>query len=210
MMAWLESFLQTLVTDFGLVAIFVTMTLESACIPIPSEIVVPFGGFLASQGHFALWQVVLVATLANLAGSLIAYAAGRYGGRVFILRYGRYVFISAHHLEAAERWFERRGEITVFLTRMMPAVRTFISVPAGIARMDIKRFVLYSFLGALPWNFALALLGYLFGENWERLQGYFHDYNLILWALLAGLVALGVAAWWWRGRRARAAREGAR
>lgn len=208
MMAWLESALQTLVNDFGLLAIFVTMTLESACIPIPSEIVVPFGGFLAAQGHVALWQVVLVATTANVVGSLIAYGVGFYGGRALILRYGRYFFISAHHLEAAERWFDRRGEITVFLTRMMPAVRTFISVPAGVARMDLRRFVLYSFLGALPWNLALAVLGYLFGENWELLQGYFHEYNRVFWALLV-LAAGAVLLWWWRGRRVRAAREDA-
>lgn len=204
-MSGLDAFLQTLINDFGLVAIFILSTVESTCIPIPSEIVVPFGGFLAARGHFPLWSVVLVATVANLTGSLIAYAVGLYGGRAFVLRYGRYVLISEHHLEAAERWFARRGEVTVFATRMMPGVRTFISVPAGVARMDLKRFLIYSFLGALPWNLALAALGYAFGENWERLQATFSDYNLLMWALLAAALA-AVGVWWWvrRGRTARA------
>lgn len=207
-MSGLDTFLQTLINDFGLVAIFIFSTVESACVPIPSEIVVPFGGFLAARGLFPLWTVVLVATGANLTGSLLAYGAGLYGGRAFVLRYGRYLLISEHHLEAAERWFARRGEVTVLATRMMPGVRTFISVPAGVARMDLKRFVIYSFLGALPWNLALAILGYAFGENWERLQSTFSNYNLLVWGVLAAaFVAAGV--WWWI-RRSRNARQRAR
>jgi membrane protein DedA with SNARE-associated domain len=206
-MAGFEEWIKTVLADYGLLAIFVTMALESACIPIPSEIVVPFGGFMAAQGEFPLWAVVVVATLANLVGSGIAYALGRYGGRAFFLRYGRYVFVSAHHLDKAEEWFDRRGEITVFLTRMMPGVRTFISVPAGIARMDLGKFFLYSFLGALPWNLALALLGYAFGENWDRLQALFGEFNRVFYVLLA-LFFVAVGAWWWRkSRRARARRE---
>ena len=206
-MAGFEEWIKTVLADYGLLAIFVTMALESACIPIPSEIVVPFGGFMAAQGEFPLWAVVVVATLANLVGSGIAYALGRYGGRAFFLRYGRYVFVSAHHLDKAEEWFDRRGEITVFLTRMMPGVRTFISVPAGIARMDLGKFFLYSFLGALPWNLALALLGYAFGENWDRLQALFGEFNRFFYLLLV-LFAVAVGAWWWRKRgRARARRE---
>jgi membrane protein DedA with SNARE-associated domain len=204
MLAWLEEWLMPLVADYGLVAVFVTMTLESACIPIPSEVVVPYGGFLAAQGYFSLWAVVLVATVANLVGSSIAYAAGRYGGRDLVLRYGRYVFISRHHLEKADHWFERRGEITVFATRMMPGVRTFISVPAGISRMPFLRFAVYTFLGALPWNLALAYLGWLFGENWELLQEQFSRFNLVVWAALGVALIVVVAAW--RLRVARGAR----
>jgi membrane protein DedA with SNARE-associated domain len=206
-MAGFEAWIKTVLTDYGLLAIFVTMTLESACIPIPSEIVVSFGGFMAAQGDFPLWAVVVVATLANLVGSGIAYALGRYGGRAFFLRYGRYVFVSAHHLDKAEEWFDRRGEITVLLTRMMPGVRTFISVPAGIARMDLGKFLLFSFFGALPWNLALALLGYAFGQNWDRLQALFGEFNRVFYVLLA-LFVVAVGAWWWRkSRRARATRE---
>ncbi|NLE74071.1 MAG: DedA family protein [Actinobacteria bacterium] len=186
-----------LLQEYGLLAIFITMALESACILIPSEIVVPYGGVLAALGHVRLWQVVVVAVTANLVGSLVAYAVGRYGGRAFIERYGRYILISHHHLDKADEWFSRRGELTVFLTRMMPGIRTFISVPAGIGRMGIWKFALYSVLGAVPWNLALALLGWYFGSNWGRLQGYFHQYNLwffgVLVAVVMVLVALRVA-----------------
>ena len=155
-MAFLQDWIIPFLVDYGLLAIFITMTLESACVPIPSEIVVPYGGVLAAQGHVTLWAVVVVATVANLVGSSIAYAAGRYGGRALVLRYGRYVFMSPHHLDVADRWFERRGEVTVFVTRMMPGVRTFISVPAGVARMPYVRFIVYSALGAFLWNLGLA------------------------------------------------------
>jgi membrane protein DedA with SNARE-associated domain len=210
-MGFLEEWIIPILEDYGLLAIFITMALESACVPIPSEIVVPYGGILAAQGHLPLdgipgiALVVLVATLANLTGSAVAYAAGRWGGRALVLKYGRYVLMSHHHLDMADRWFERRGQITVFLTRMMPGVRTFISVPAGVARMPFGRFALYSFLGAVPWNLALAYLGYALGQNWDRLQEYFHEYNLIFWAVLAAALA-AVVLWKLRdmrnGRRA--------
>lgn len=205
-MSLLEEWIVPLVVNYGLLAVFITMTLESACVPIPSEIVVPYGGILAATGHLPLdgaggvALVVLVATVANLTGSAMAYAAGRYGGRTLVERYGRYVFMSKHHLDLADRWFERRGEITVFLTRMMPAVRTFISVPAGVARMPFGRFAVYSFLGAVPWNLALAYLGFVFAENWDRLQAYFHEYNIVFYAALA-LFVLAVIAWKWRSSR---------
>jgi len=170
------------------------------CVPIPSEVVVPYGGFLAAQGHVALWEVVVAAVAANLLGSTIAYMAGRYGGRALVLRYGRYVFMSAHHLDTADRWFERRGEITVFLTRMMPGVRTFISVPAGVSRMPFARFAVYSVLGATPWNIGLAYLGWVFGANWERLQEWLHQYNLVFFAALAVLLAAAIV-WKWRDVR---------
>lgn len=199
-MSSLEHWLVQALTDYGLLAVFISMILESACIPIPSEIVVPYGGFLAAQGHVALWQVILAATLANLIGSSLAYAAGRYGGRALIVRYGRYVFISAHHVDKADEWFDKRGELTVFVTRMMPGMRTFISLPAGVARMPFGRFAAYTFLGALPWNAALAYLGYAFGANWERLQGYFSRFNWVVWALLVLALAAAVV-WKWRGAR---------
>lgn len=188
-----------LLQEYGLLAIFLAMVLESACIPIPSEIVVPYGGVLAAQGHATLWQVVLVATMANLVGSLVAYVVGRYGGRAFILRWGKYVLLSHRHLAKADEWFERRGELTVFLTRMMPGVRTFISLPAGIGNMRVGKFVTYSFLGAVPWNLALAVLGWYFGSNWGALQQYFHRYNTWFYAALA--LAVGVFMAWWIARR---------
>ncbi len=203
-MAALEDWLIRVLTEYGLVAILVTMTFESACIPVPSEIVVPYGGFLASQGYTTLWAVILVATLANVLGSSIAYAAGRYGGRALVLRYGRYVLLSEHHLDRADDWFARRGEITVFVTRMMPGVRTFISVPAGVARMPYGKFVVYTFMGALPWNAALAYLGHLFGSNWASLQEQLSRFNYLIWALLVLAAAALLVVWKVRsGRSAR-------
>lgn len=204
MMAFFEGWLIPLLQDYGLLIVFLTMTAESACIPIPSEIVVPYGGFLAAQGHTHLWMVIVLATLANLVGSMIAYAVGRYGGRALFLKYGRYVMIRTHHLEKAERWFDHRGELTVFFTRMMPVVRTFISLPAGIARMRVWKFMLYSFLGALPWNAGLAYLGWGAGkaageDPWGTLQEQFSRYNHIFYIVLGvavvALIAWGVLRW---------------
>lgn len=191
-----------LLQDYGLLAVFITMVLESACIPIPSEIVVPYGGVLAAQGHVKLWHVVIVAVAANLAGSLVAYAAGRYGGRAFIERWGKYVFLSRHHLAKADQWFEKRGELTVFLTRMMPGVRTFISLPAGMGKMNIAKFVVYSALGSVPWNTALAVLGWYFAANWEQLQRYFHEYNTYFYTVLA-VAVVAMLVWWIRRRSSR-------
>lgn len=201
MLEFFSERLLPILQEYGLLAIFVTMSLESACVPIPSEIVVPYGGVLAAQGHVQLWQVVLVATVANLVGSLVAYAAGRYGGRAFFERYGRYVLISRHHLDKADQWFARRGELTVFLTRMMPGVRTFISVPAGVGRMHVGRFIAYSVLGSIPWNLALALLGWYFGANWSLLQDYFHRYNT--WFYIALGIGTAVVIGWWITKRRR-------
>ena len=189
MLSWLEHVLKTDIEQYGLLAVYITMMLESACIPIPSEVVMPYAGHLVARGSLGMLETGLVASLANLSGSWLAYAVGRYGGRSFIDRYGRYVFLSRRHLAMAERWFANRGEVTVLLSRMLPAVRTFISLPAGIARMDLVKFTIYSFLGSLPWNFLLVYLGYLFTDRWEQLQGYLHEFNLIALGLLAALIA---------------------
>jgi membrane protein DedA with SNARE-associated domain len=211
-MSFFQDWLIPLLEAHGLLIVFLTMTAESACIPIPSEIVVPYGGFLAAQGFTQLWMVIVVATMANLIGSSIAYAVGRYGGRTLFLKYGRYVLVSPHHLDKAERWFDRHGEITVFFTRMMPGVRTFISLPAGIARMPWGKFLLYSALGSIPWNASLAYLGYLAGkaageDPWGSLQEQFSRYNHIFYIVLgvfaATLIAWGL--WRWRRRRLAAA-----
>lgn len=211
-MGFFEDWLIPLLENYGLLIVFLTMTAESACIPIPSEIVVPYGGFLAAQGHTHVWTVIAVATAANMVGSGIAYLVGRYGGRTLFLKYGRYVLVREHHLEKADRWFEHHGQLTVFFTRMMPGVRTFISLPAGIARMPVGKFFLYSFAGSVPWNAALAYLGYAAGkaagdDPWSRLQEQFHRYNEIFYVVLA-VAVVAVAAWLvWRWRRNRVVDE---
>ncbi|NLV72997.1 MAG: DedA family protein [Actinobacteria bacterium] len=214
MTEFFENWLIPLLRDYGLLIVFLTMAAESACILIPSEIVVPYGGFLAAQGHTHLWMVIAVATAANLVGSIIAYLVGRYGGRALFLKYGRYVGVRTHHLDKADQWFERRGEVTVFFTRMMPGVRTFISLPAGIAKMPVGRFLFYSLLGAVPWNAALAYLGYGAGkaageDPWGSLQEQFSRYNHIFYIVLAVVVVALVAwvLWRWRRRESSASDE---
>ncbi|HEX3031014.1 MAG TPA: DedA family protein [Bacillota bacterium] len=189
MMEWLELFLKANLDKYHLLAIYITMTLESACIPIPSEIVMPYAGHLVAQGSLSITRATLVGGLANLTGSWLAYAVGRLGGRAFIEKYGRYILLSKAHLREADHWFATKGEITVFLSRLLPGVRTFISLPAGIARMDIVRFSLYSFLGSLPWNFALVYLGYTFSNNWGAVKQYLHEFNLVAFLLIAVVVA---------------------
>ena len=194
MLAWLEHTLKTDIEQYKLLAIYITMTLESACIPIPSEVVMPYAGHLAAKGSLAMWQATLVGAIANLSGSWLAYTAGRFGGRSFIDRYGKYIFLSHKHLAMADHWFATNGEATVFLSRMLPAVRTFISLPAGIARMNIVKFSLYSFLGSLPWNFLLVYLGYTFTDRWDELQLYLHEFNIVAFSGIA-VVVVGYLYW---------------
>lgn len=172
----------------GYAGVFVLSALESAAIPIPSEIVVPFSGFLASSGRFGLFAVILVATLANLIGSIILFLIGRSGGRWILERYGKYVFIHQKDLDLGDRWFLKYGVRAVFFGRMLPVVRTFISLPAGVAGMNFKKFIFYTFFGALPWNFVLAYVGFKMGENWEILHPYFQKLNYAI----AGLIVVGI------------------
>ncbi len=170
----------------GYWGIILAMTLESAGIPLPSEIVMPLAGYLVSQGHFTLVGAGLAGTLGNLLGSMIAYGIGRVGGRPLLLRYGKYVLISPREIERAERWFARYGEITVLISRVVPIVRTYFSFPAGAARMPFGRFCLYTFLGSLPWSFALTYLGVLLGQHFTQLGGAFRLLDYVVAALIVG------------------------
>ena len=178
-----------IISSLGYVGVFLAMAIESACIPLPSEIIMPFSGYLAHKGDFNLWLVGIVGALGNLAGSLLAYYVGKWGGLPLVEKYGKYILISHHDIKTAHKWFEKHGKSTVFFTRLMPVVRTFISLPAGISEMNIKTFSLYTFLGALPWSFGLAYVGFKLGENWNTLGGYFHKADLIIGvALIIGIV----------------------
>ena len=165
-------FITQLVSSWGYAGIYVTMTLESALIPIPSEVVIPFAGFLAYMGEMNIWLIVLVSSFANLTGSIIAYEIGKYLGRGFIERYGKYVLLNMKHLELIERWFDKFGSLTVLFSRMLPVVRTVNALPAGIGNMNFFKFCLYTFIGSIPWNLALVLVGYLLKENWNILEKY--------------------------------------
>jgi membrane protein DedA with SNARE-associated domain len=193
------------VGDWGYWAIFLLMTLESACIPIPSEVTMPVGGLLAAEGTLNLWLVGLIGAFANLVGSWIAYAVGASASRPLILRFGRYVRLREHDLDRATAWFDRYGGRAVFWSRLLPVVRTFISLPAGSARMKLVPFSVYSFLGSLPWSLGLAYGGYVLGKNWEKLAG---NVELAAYAII-GLLVVGVGFLVLRARRRRRATEAA-
>jgi membrane protein DedA with SNARE-associated domain len=194
----LEAILQLLIDwvtqtvgDYGLFAVFGLMLLESMGILIPSEAISPFAGYLVSRGQMSLFAAVAAGVLGNLVGSWIAYFIGLWGGRELWFHYGRYVGVRAHHLKVAEKWFDKYGEFTVFISRCLPVVRTFISFPAGTAQMNFAKFTFYTFLGCVPWVFALTYLGYLLGESWEMIGDYLRylDYAVVL-GVLAGAAYL--------------------
>ena len=191
--AVLSRFIIDMISTFGYTGILVTMAIESACIPLPSEIIMPFSGYLVTTGQFSMLGVTLAGALGNVLGSIIAYYAGVWGGRPFVERYGPYVLVSHKDLDRADRWFARYGEAAVFFSRMLPVVRTFISLPAGIAHMNFPRFILFTFLGALPWCYVLAYVGLKMGEEWQRLRDYFHQFDLVIGLGLA--VAVGYFLW---------------
>jgi membrane protein DedA with SNARE-associated domain len=195
-------FATNVVGDLGLAGIFILMLLDSACIPTSSEAIMLFAGFEVSDGRFTMMEIVAAGVLGNVVGSWIAWAAGYYG-RMELLEKNRLIHINHKHLEWADRWFERHGDATVFFTRMMPIIRTFISLPAGVARMPFWRFTLLTLAGCIPWVLLLGYIGTEVGDNWEEWRDYLHygDYlvlagilGLIVWALLRRRRVRGQAA----------------
>jgi len=170
----------------GLAGIFGLMTLESACVPVPSEAIMLFAGFNVSEGNLTLFGVVAAGVLGNLTGSLIAYAAGYYG-RIELLERNRVLHVNRRHLEWADRWFERHGSATVFFTRMLPIIRTFISLPAGVARMPLGRFVVFTLAGSIPWVLMLSIVGREVGDRWDQWKYNLHyfDYDVVAAIVIA-------------------------
>jgi membrane protein DedA with SNARE-associated domain len=188
----IAQFVLTLFTALGYGGIVVAMAIESCCIPLPSELIMPLAGFLAFQHRFNLWGAALAGAIGCVLGSLVAYGIGARGGRPLVLRYGRYALISPRDADRADAFFARYGAPAIFLTRLMPIVRTFISLPAGIARMHLGTFVVYTFLGSLPWCLALAFAGYVLGVHWPDVGGTLHRYDLLIAVALVVLLALFV------------------
>ena len=179
------------VRELGLWGVFVLMTLESALIPVPSEATMLFAGFNVAEGEYSLFAAVMVGSVANLVGSWIAYALGYYGRADIIEKHGHKVFISQHHLDWADRWFERYGDATVFFSRMLPIIRTFISLPAGVARMPFWRFTVFTFLGCIPWVLMLTFIGQEAGERWESWKDSLHYFDYFVAAcIVVGIVYL--------------------
>lgn len=171
--------------------VILLMAVQSANIPIPSEVIMPFAGFLVSSGTMNLWLLTLAGVVGSVIGSIFSYWLGMVGGRPLVEKYGKFILISHHDLDISDRWFSKRGEIAVFVGRFLPIVRTFISFPAGIAKMNFKKFVIYSFLGSIPWTLALAYFGEKLGENWEKIKNYTRGLD---WVILI-LIVLGII-WW--------------
>ena len=189
-------------SDYGYAAIFVLMALESACIPIPSEVTMVFGGALTTtavvgSGHeLSLIWVGVAGILGNLVGSWAAYGVGAWGGRPLVDRFGRYLLIRPHEVDRAQVWFEQRGELTVFVSRLLPVVRTFISLPAGIARMRLRTFTAYTLLGCIPFVYALAIAGHVAGANWEHVRKAVSPVSWVIGVALIVCVAVYVARRW--------------
>ena len=196
----ISAFIVATIATLGYGGVVLLMAIESACIPLPSEIIMPFSGYLVSRGEMNLWLVGIAGAVGCVVGSMVAYWVGMYGGRPLIEKYGRFVLISHHDLDLADRWFAKYGEIIVFVSRLLPAIRTFIAFPAGVARMNITRFIIYTFAGSLPWCIGLAYVGQKLGEQWDkdpRLKNLFHRFDFLI-----GIVIVLAAAWWiWRHLR---------
>jgi len=190
----LAGFIIATIQDMGYGGIVLLMGIESACVPLPSEIIMPFSGYLVFTGELSLWWVAGAGALGCVLGSLLAYAVGAWGGRPLVEKYGKYVLISHHDLDLADRWFQRHGDITIFIGRLLPVVRTFIAFPAGVARMPLWRFIGYTFLGSFIWCWALAWIGLKLGENWNTLGAYFHRFD----AVIGALIVAGVVWYVWR------------
>jgi len=192
----LTATLSSLVSHYGVLAVLLLMAAESCGIPFPSEVIMPSAGLLAATGHLNLAEAILAGTVGNLLGSLLAFALAARFGEPLLLGPGRWIGIRAHHLEIADGWFQRWGLWAVFFGRVLPVVRTYISFPAGLARINLVWFSVLTFVGALPWCAALALVGYTLGRNYERVSGPIQLAAIVV----AVVVAIVVVAWYLRGR----------
>lgn len=189
---YLIPFLENLYSQMGYWGVLVAMAIESACIPLPSEIVLPMAGWMVSRGIFDLWLATIAGTLGCTVGSAVAYWVGAWGGRPFLLRYGRYVLISPHDIETADRWFAKYGDAAIFLSRLMPVVRTFISFPAGVTRMHFVKFLIYTTVGSFPWSLGLVYAGKVFGDNWGEIRVFLVRFDYIIVAAILVMIALYV------------------
>jgi membrane protein DedA with SNARE-associated domain len=196
---FLGRFIISVISQSGYLGIILLMGIESACIPLPSEVIMPFSGYLVSTGRFDLLWVAVAGAFGCNVGSAVAYYVGAWGGRPLIEKYGRYVLVTRHDLELADRFFARFGNWAVFIARLLPVIRTFIAFPAGVARMNFLRFNVYTFLGSLPWCFVLAYAGLKLGERWTILRQYFHRFDTAI-----GILIVAGAVWFihnrWKNR----------
>ncbi len=180
----LTNFIIQTISNSGYLGVFLLMVAESALIPIPSEVIMPFSGYLVSTGKFSIIPVILAGSIGNLVGALIAYAVGLYLGRGFVSKYGKYVLLKKSHLEIAESYFKKYGNRSTFISRLLPAIRTYISLPAGVAKMDLKRFSVYTFTGSIIWNAVLTFIGLKLGQEWDSIRKYSNYFDVLVIVLV--------------------------
>jgi membrane protein DedA with SNARE-associated domain len=190
----LANFITSVIGSTGYAGVMVLMAVESACIPLPSEVIMPFSGFLVASDQFNIWILAGVGTAGNVLGSWIAYWVGKKGGRPLIEKYGKWVLISHRDLDRADHMFAKWGQGIVFVSRLLPVVRTFISFPAGVAKMPFWKFTAYTAIGAFPFVLFLAWIGQKLGENWESIRSYFRGADFIV----LGVLVVGIIWWVWR------------
>ncbi len=194
MLALLEQqlipFLEHLYISVGYMGVLLAMAIESACIPIPSEIILPMAGWMVSRGIFDFWWAVIAGTVGCTIGSTIAYYVGAIGGRPALTRYGRYLLISPHDLETADKWFAKYGDWAIFFSRLLPVVRTFISFPAGVSKMSMPKFLIYTTIGSFPWSLALVFAGKLFGERWEEIRQFLSKFDYVILVVIIALIGI--------------------
>jgi len=178
--AVIATWIMSVISALGYNGVALLMAIESACIPLPSEIIMPFAGFLVFKGEMTLLGVALAGAIGCVVGSIPAYYIGMYGGRPLVEKYGKWVLISAKDLNWADQAFAKHGDLIIFVGRLLPAVRTFIAFPAGVARMNMTKFIAYTFVGSLIWCYLLAFAGFKMGENWENLKVYFHEFHYLI------------------------------
>jgi membrane protein DedA with SNARE-associated domain len=188
----LTNFIIQTISNSGYVGIFLLMVAESALIPIPSEVIMPFSGYLVSTGKFNIILVVIAGTVGNLVGALISYFVGAYLGRGFVLKYGKYVLLRKSHLELAESYFKKYGDRSTFISRLLPAIRTYVSLPAGVAKMNLKKFVVFTLVGSVIWNTALTYIGIKLGEEWNSIRKYSDYFD----AIVVMVVIVAIIAYW--------------
>lgn len=186
---FLAGYITTFIDKTGYASVFVLMVMESMVFPIPSEAVMPFAGFLIAESRFSFAGVIVVSTLASIVGSLLSYWIGRYGGKPFIAKFGKYLLLNEHDLEVTERFFAKHGDITILICRFIPVVRHLISIPAGLGRMNLLKFSLYTIIGAGLWNAFLTVCGFYLKKNWEAVMKYSHVVDIVVVLILvAGFV----------------------
>ncbi len=175
----LAEYIVAVISAGGYMGVFILMALESMIAPVPSEVVMPFAGYLASQGRFDFWLALFASSLGSIAGSLSSYYMGFYGGRPLVIKFGRYFLLDEEHLEWTEKWFTKQGSKTILISRFIPVVRHLISIPAGIARMSMGRFLVYTFIGATSWNLVLLYAGFKLGSHWDKIHQYSKELDII-------------------------------